>query len=585
MSRSFGDRCRQHDASLDACREGVLAQDAPAPACRADPSLALLRPHAGTRADRSAGPAPGRPTDRARNLLWPLSRCPAIWSRPAASRRSRSRWPIPAGKRPCTAFAGFAICAPPAPNLPPPMPARWSPTGSPPWQPYFRCRLGARHDGQARHRLAAAFLGGAAGCGISLLPGLPEIAGHADPLSPGDGTRDAGRQGQAARPHRACLCRSVASGAGIGAARRDPQPRRGARPSDSAGWRPYFPQSDGRAGDSRRPSAAAPDLCQPGRNAAGGADQRVDRMLPALRFFRHQDGSLARFNGMGATIHDRIAAILRHDDTDGAPLLHAPHSGYERLSHGRHHRHRRHRPAAAGRCLQRRACRMPVVRAVVGPPAFRRQLRRRHLWRRRIPAACPRHGRAFDGHLNDTSSARFSHSLRVNDLLGPPLIGGPQECALQAHRLSNGMQGFIASHDGYVARFGLLSRARTEIVDGRQCARRQGPPSARRAVLRSATTAAISSPSASTSIPTSSLLQDEQDRLVLTALKPTAGYVTCTEVAPEVEESIYFAGLGGPRRSRQIVLAFKASRYPGSPLAIDADGHRRSSAEKLTTDG
>jgi uncharacterized heparinase superfamily protein len=34
---------------------------------------------------------------------------------------------------------------------------------------------------------------------------------------------------------------------------------------------------------------------------------------------------------MGATIHDRIAAILRHDDTAGSPLLHATHSGYERL--------------------------------------------------------------------------------------------------------------------------------------------------------------------------------------------------------------------------------------------------------------
>jgi uncharacterized heparinase superfamily protein len=34
---------------------------------------------------------------------------------------------------------------------------------------------------------------------------------------------------------------------------------------------------------------------------------------------------------------------------------------------------------------------------------------------------------------------------------------------------------------------------------------------------------------------------------------------TASEVVPEVEESIYFAGLGGPRRSRQIVLAFKAS--------------------------
>ena len=57
-------------------------------------------------------------------------------------------------------------------------------------------------------------------------------------------------------------------------------------------------------------------------------------MLPALRFFRHADGSLAHFNGMGVTVHERVAAILRHDDTAGAPLLHAPHSGYERLSMG-----------------------------------------------------------------------------------------------------------------------------------------------------------------------------------------------------------------------------------------------------------
>ncbi|MFC6491154.1 heparinase II/III family protein, partial [Nitratireductor sp. GCM10026969] len=60
----------------------------------------------------------------------------------------------------------------------------------------------------------------------------------------------------------------------------------------------------------------------------------VERMLPALRFFRHRDGSIARFNGMGVTIHDRVAAILRHDDTGGAPLSHAPHSGYERLAMG-----------------------------------------------------------------------------------------------------------------------------------------------------------------------------------------------------------------------------------------------------------
>src|SRR5690606_30596067 len=60
----------------------------------------------------------------------------------------------------------------------------------------------------------------------------------------------------------------------------------------------------------------------------------VERMLPALRFFRHRDGSLAHFNGMGATIPDRVAAILRHDDTGGQPLLDARHSGYQRMACG-----------------------------------------------------------------------------------------------------------------------------------------------------------------------------------------------------------------------------------------------------------
>ncbi|TGT33246.1 heparinase, partial [Mesorhizobium sp. M4B.F.Ca.ET.169.01.1.1] len=56
-----------------------------------------------------------------------------------------------------------------------------------------------------------------------------------------------------------------------------------------------------------------------------------------------------------------------------------------------------------------------------------------------------------------------------------------------------------------------------------------------------------------------SLLQDDHDRLTLAAAQGDSWVFTCAEVVPEVEESIYFAGLSGPRRSRQIVLAFKAS--------------------------
>ncbi len=62
--------------------------------------------------------------------------------------------------------------------------------------------------------------------------------------------------------------------------------------------------------------------------------EAVERMLPALRFFRHQDGSLALFNGVGPTMPERIISVLRHDETAGSPLTHAPYSGYERLSMG-----------------------------------------------------------------------------------------------------------------------------------------------------------------------------------------------------------------------------------------------------------
>jgi len=57
-------------------------------------------------------------------------------------------------------------------------------------------------------------------------------------------------------------------------------------------------------------------------------------MLPMLRLFRHHDGTLAHFNGMGPTPADHLATILIYDDVRAQPMRHAPHSGYERLQAG-----------------------------------------------------------------------------------------------------------------------------------------------------------------------------------------------------------------------------------------------------------
>ncbi len=50
-----------------------------------------------------------------------------------------------------------------------------------------------------------------------------------------------------------------------------------------------------------------------------------------LRFFRHDDGNFALFNGMGPTAPDLIATILAYDDVRGEPISNASHSGYQRL--------------------------------------------------------------------------------------------------------------------------------------------------------------------------------------------------------------------------------------------------------------
>ena len=60
----------------------------------------------------------------------------------------------------------------------------------------------------------------------------------------------------------------------------------------------------------------------------------IDRAMPMLRFFRLGDGTLARFNGSGATPTDALATVLAYDDVEGAPLRSAPNSGYVRLERG-----------------------------------------------------------------------------------------------------------------------------------------------------------------------------------------------------------------------------------------------------------
>ena len=60
----------------------------------------------------------------------------------------------------------------------------------------------------------------------------------------------------------------------------------------------------------------------------------IERLLPALKFFRHGDGSIARFNGVGVTEKALVTTLLRYDESMGEPVKDAVHSGYQRASMG-----------------------------------------------------------------------------------------------------------------------------------------------------------------------------------------------------------------------------------------------------------
>jgi uncharacterized heparinase superfamily protein len=160
--------------------------------------------------------------------------------------------------------------------------------------------------------------------------------------------------------------------------------------------------------------------------------------------------------------------------------------------------------------------------------------------------------------LNDTSSCRFTTSPRLTRLIGASVITGPSTVTSKRTD-ATGRQGFVAAHDGYVPTFGILHERTLElsqdgdVLDGTdRFFRPDGAAPGER------DTVAIRFHVH----PDIELLRDEAGRLVLAARDGLAWVFSCDGVEPVVEESIFFAGISGPRRNLQIVLAFQAGALP-----------------------
>jgi uncharacterized heparinase superfamily protein len=289
----------------------------------------------------------------------------------------------------------------------------------------------------------------------------------------------------------------------------------------------------------------------------------TDRMMPMLRFFRHSDGSFARFNGMGATPADLLLTLMHYDEARGTPVSNAPHSGYQRLE-------------AGGGVLIMDVGKAPPIEMSLDahagflsfefsspkhnslivncgmPPTARED------WRQ-LARTTPSHSTVT---FNDASSARFVTSLAFSHVLGgSPMLEGPTQVPMLREDRADGIV-LRAIHDGYAERFGILhERTISLAADG---TRLEGED-----VFRSAD----GSEQVQTSRDKYALRFHLHPTVKATRLSDGHGAMlmgpdkdvwtfTVREGRVELEDSVYLAGAEGPRRTTQIVVYGHAQHAP-----------------------
>jgi uncharacterized heparinase superfamily protein len=292
----------------------------------------------------------------------------------------------------------------------------------------------------------------------------------------------------------------------------------------------------------------------------------IDRILPFIRLLRHEDGTLSHMNGVGATPVDHVATLLMYEGARGPAMRRAPHSGYERLEaggtmivadvgpappeiHGAH--------AHAG-CLSfemSSARQRIVVNCGAAPEA--------PLETRLAARSTAAHSTAV---VAETSSARFLVSqgswperLIASWLIGRfdhALIRGPRETAAEREEHPEGAL-LRARHDGYRMLGFMHERhwrlaAAGDRLDGEDRFTRSSPQGSDAAVAVRFHLAPVVKAS-----------RVESGRAIMLVLPNREVWrFEVEEVEAALEESVFFAMIGGMRRTEQIVLSFRAAATP-----------------------
>lgn len=200
----------------------------------------------------------------------------------------------------------------------------------------------------------------------------------------------------------------------------------------------------------------------------------VGRMLGFLQTMRLGNGTLARFNGVGASRSDLLATLMTFDTRDGPLPSELPGSGYVRMERGK--------TVLLMDCGAAPALEL-AGRAQAGCLAFEMSDGTRALL---INGGYPGPGRQSDrpnarataSHntltVNAQSSARFVTSPAITRLCGDAALAGPGLVTCRFMQLNgeldpeingelNGAHAFEATHDGYEATNQLIHRRRLEL--------------------------------------------------------------------------------------------------------------------------
>jgi uncharacterized heparinase superfamily protein len=208
--------------------------------------------------------------------------------------------------------------------------------------------------------------------------------------------------------------------------------------------------------------------CQALDRPSEALGEAIGRMIAHLRFMRLGDGTLARFNGCGATRRDLLGMVLASDPDDGAAIRNRQAAGYVRLE-------------CAETVVLIDAGRAPplahATAAHAGCLAFETSWGRHSLLRsggapRAVAGNALYAARATSSHntlvLDARSSAKLVEASTPAHGSGARPIRGPDRVTADVEELADALV-FVGAHDGWVEDTGVVHFRRLVLSsDGRR---------------------------------------------------------------------------------------------------------------------